>query len=307
MKSPWISLFSASLSLTLTGCCCGLVDLSDFLPSGEEAEPSADTPGVELGVAVYPDKTPEAQATRYAWRNGNKEPSVYRVGYALSKDEQAAVDRAQSDLVEAVNFRDRGGGKFSWTPPKGCGPHMQCIFEDLAKHSKPDIDPLVALFRAQIKKENLDTTESVELVMTFVQAIPYEIPEGRPFGLLPPALVAAQKKGDCDSKALLLHMLLEALGVDSVLLTSEAHLHSMLAVAVPAQGTKITYEGRDYAFVETTAKGAPLGWISKKMLTPNDWIVVPVKVRMLEKPTKHDVAEGKAEPDDKPRKKPRRQ
>jgi hypothetical protein len=145
MKSPWINLFSASLSLSLAGCCCGLVDLSDLLPTVEEGEPSADTPGVDLGVAAYPENTPESQATRYAWRDGNKEPAVYRVGYALSNDEQAAVDRAQNDLVERVNFHDRGGGKFSWTPPKGCGPHMQCIFEDLAEHSKPDIDPLVAL------------------------------------------------------------------------------------------------------------------------------------------------------------------
>lgn len=292
----------AALSLSISGCCCGLFDLNDLFTE-QDGEPSPETPGVELGTAVYPETTPESQATRYAWQDRRLEPPVYRVGYALSKEEQMAVDRAQNDLVERVNFRDRGGGTFSWTPPKGCGEHMQCIFEDFVDHSKSDIDPLIALFKKRIKEAGLGTVDAVELMMTFVQAIPYEVPEGRPFGLLPPALVAARKKGDCDSKALLLHMLLDSIGVDSVLLNSDAHRHSMLGVAVPAQGPKLKHEGREYAYVETTAKGAPIGWISKEMLKPNDWIVVPVRVRGISKPEKNEAATGKASEDPKPRKK----
>lgn len=303
MKALAKSLGLASLSIWLSGCCCGLVDLSDLFTEQDQGEPSPETPGVELGVAAYPDKTPESQATRYAWRDARLEPPVYRVGYALAVGEQSAVERAQTELAERVNFRDRGGGKFSWVPPKGCGAQMQCIFEDLADRSKADLDPLIALFKKRIKDANLGTVDAVELMTTFVQAIPYEIPEGRPFGLLPPALVAARKKGDCDSKALLLHMLLDSIGVDSVLLSSDAHQHAMLAVAVPAQGSKITHEGRDYAFVETTAKGAPIGWVSKEMLKPNDWIVVPVRVRGVSKAEKNEAATGKAQEEQRPRKK----
>jgi hypothetical protein len=182
---------------------------------------------------------------------------------------------------------------------------MQCIFESLADDSKDEIEPLAARFKTRVREAKLDPTQAVELVMSYVQAIPYEIPKDRPFGLLPPALVAAQKKGDCDSKALLLHMLLDSLGIDSVLLNSDAHRHSMLGVAIPAQGTKITYNGRSYAFVETTAKNAPIGWISKELLRPNDWIVVPVHVRGAGSST--STATGKATEEvstPKPRKRP---
>ena len=160
--------------------------------------------------------------------------------------------------------------------------------------SKDELDPRAARFRARVREANLDPVQTVELVMSYVQAIPYEIPKERPFGLLPPALVAAQKKGDCASKALLLLMLLDSLGIDGVMLTSDAHRHSMLGVAIPAQGQKITYDGRTYAFVETTAKNAPIGWISKQLLSPNDWVVVPVRIGSKGASKTNSVVTGKA-------------
>lgn len=278
MKNGQTSFFYAVLALFVTGCCCNLPDLSAFLVT-DEPEPTEATPGVDLGVAAYPPTAPEASATKYAWRDSRLEPSVYRARYALGADAQTAVDDAHRALAKRVKFKDQGNGNFRWTPPPGCNVHMQCIFEDLAEASKDEIDPLAARFKTRVREAKLDATQSVELVMSYVQAIPYEIPKDRPFGLLPPALVVAQKKGDCDSKALLLHMLLDSLGIDSVMLTSDAHRHSMLGVAIPSQGTKLKHDGRWYAFVETTAKSAPIGWISKDLLTPNDWVVVPVKVR----------------------------
>lgn len=269
--------FYVILTLWVTGCCCNFPDLSTFIIA-EEPEPSDSTPGVDLGLAAYPKTAPEAGATKYAWRDRRLEPPVYRARYALGASEQAAVDEAHLALAKRVKFKDQGNGIFKWTPPPGCDVRMRCIFESLAEDSKDEVAPLAARFRARVREANLDPVQTVELVTSYVQAIPYEIPKTRPFGLLPPALVAAQKKGDCDSKALLLLMLLDSLGIDSVMLTSDAHRHSMLGVAIPAQGQKITYDGRAYAFVETTAKNAPIGWISKDLLRPNDWVVVPVRV-----------------------------
>lgn len=306
MNRGQTSAFYVILSLLVTGCCCSFPDLSTFLIPNDP-EPDDSTPGVDLGLAAYPPTAPEASATKYAWRDQRLEPSVYRARYALGSDEQAAVDEAHRALAKRVKFKDQGNGNFRWTPPPGCDVKMQCIFESLAEDSQDEIDPLAARFKARVREAKLDPVQTVELVMSYVQAIPYEIPKERPFGLLPPALVAAQKKGDCDSKALLLHMLLDSLGVDSVMLTSDAHRHSMLGVAIPAQGTKITYEGRSYAFVETTAKNAPIGWISKDLLKPNDWVVVPVPLRGRGAGKSTSTATGKATgeiPGPKPRKKP---
>ncbi|TKD01394.1 hypothetical protein [Polyangium fumosum] len=301
MSGRTLLALTATSCVFVAGCCCCAFDINDLLtPSGEE-EPSATTPGVDLGVAVYPEATPASGATKYAWRDRRLEPPVYRAGYALAADEQRDVDAAHHELAQRLKYQDAGDGAFKWVPPPGCDASMQCIFESLAERSKPDVDPLAARFKARIQEAKLGTLDAVELMTSFVQAIPYEIPKDRPFGLLPPALVVSGKKGDCDSKALLLHMLLDSIGVDSVLLNSNAHRHAMLGVAVPAQGEKIRYQGREYAFVETTAKSAPVGWISKEMLKPNDWVVVPVRIRSPEKAPKNDATTGKAADGPKPK------
>lgn len=296
--------FSAYLTLFVAGCCCNFPDLTTFL-APEESEPTDDVPGADLGFAAYPTTAPEASATKFAWRDRQLDPSVYRARYALDADARAAIDAAHDALAKRVKFKDQGNGNFRWTPPPGCDAKMQCIFEALAEDSRDEIDPLAARFKTRVREAKLDSVQSVELAMSYVQSIPYEIPQGRPFGILPPALVAAQKKGDCDSKALLLLMLLDSLGIESVMLTSDAHRHSMLGVAIPAQGTKIKFDGRSYAFVETTAKNAPIGWISKDLLTPNDWVVIPVHIGKRDGSKSSSVVTGKAVeevPGPKPRK-----
>ncbi|UQA63041.1 hypothetical protein [Polyangium aurulentum] len=299
MKRLAMQALGLSLSLGVTGCCCNL-DLSDLFED-PDAEPSASTPGVDLGLAAYPATAPEAGATRHAWRAQQLEPSVYRVGYALASDEERSVDDAQNDLAKRVGYKSQGNGVFKWTPIPGCDKNMDCIFEDLASRSKPDLEPLIARFKTRIREAGLSSLEGAQLVVTFVQSIPYEIPQGRPFGLMPPALVVSRKKGDCDSKALLGHVLLEALGVDTVVLTSDAHRHSMLGIALPAQGTTIKHKGREYAYTEMTAKGAPIGWVGRDLLSPNDWQVVPVEVVDPKKAEKNAPATGKVEPEPEPK------
>ncbi len=295
MKRLATQALALALSIGVTGCCCNVGDLVTLLED-EDEEPSESTPGVDLGVAAYPAAAPEASAVRHAWRAQQLEPPVYRVGYALASEEERAVDEAQTELAKRLGYKSQGDGIFKWTPLPGCDKNMDCIFEDLASRSKPDLEPLITRFKKRIGEAGLTSLEGAQLVVTFVQSIPYEIPQGRPFGLMPPALVVSRKKGDCDSKALLGHVLLDALGVDSVVLTSEAHRHSMLGIALPAQGTTIKHQGREYAFTEMTAKGAPIGWVGRDLLQPNDWIVVPVEVVDPKKADKNAPATGKVEP-----------
>src|SRR5262249_24992152 len=143
-----------------------------------------------------------------------------------------------------VQYKDDGGGAFRWVPPPGCAKDMHCIFENLAKESQPAILHIIDLFLERQSDMPLSSMDLATLIVSFVQSIPYEIPKDEPFGVLPPALVVADRKGDCDSKALLAHMMLDALGVDSVIVTSEGHRHSMLGIALPAQGTRFRHAGR---------------------------------------------------------------
>ena len=109
-------------------------------------------------------------------------------------------------------------------------------------------------------------------MLAFVQAIPYELPDD-PFGLKPPPSVMAERSGDCDSKSLLLHIMLESAGIDSVIIGSKSHAHSMVGIAVTAPGKTFEFRGRRYAFAETTAIGSPIGHINPPLLSPSDWKV----------------------------------
>ena len=134
-------------------------------------------------------------------------------------------------------------------------------------------------FLARVKQAKLNAAQAAALVITFVQDIKYQIPKEEPFGVRPPTLVMKEGHGDCDSKSLLAHMILRELGVDSVLISSTAHKHTMLGVALPSGGTTFTFKSRRYAFVETTAKRAPIGYIDPRLLRPNDWQVVVMRYK----------------------------
>lgn len=263
------------LSLGATGCCRIIAALDDVV---QEKDPAPNTPAFELGLAAYPAGTPPARATTHTWFARRLKPDTYRVQYALSPAEADAVEADHQGFARKVGYESDGKDRFRWRPPAGCAGGMECVYAALAARSVPDLEPLAARFKARAREGKLSTLDAAQLVVTFVQAIPYEIPEREPFGMLAPALVASKRKGDCDSKSLLAHLLLRELGIDSVMLGSSAHHHGMLGIALPVPGTKLGYRGRDYAFTEMTAKGSPIGHINPRLLSPNDWKAQPFEI-----------------------------
>lgn len=262
-----------ALSLGTTGCC----RLLSLLADSAEPEPTPTGPAQELGTAAYPPGAPPASPALHTWNATHLLPVTYRVGYALAPGEARDVEDDYQSFARKVGYEDEGKGKFRWAPPPGCTGDLHCIYENIAARDRPDLEPLVQRFKARQAEAKLGALDLAWLVVTFVQSIKYEIPEKEPFGILPPALVAQQKRGDCDSKALLGLMLLKSMGVDSIILSSTAHKHAMLGIALPTQGTKMTYAGRSYMFTEMTAKGSPIGHINPELLKPDDWKVVPFR------------------------------
>jgi hypothetical protein len=269
-------LAGSALVLACSGCCRCVLDLPVAID--EPPEPAPTGPEVDLGVAVYPAGGATYKPSMFSWIARLLEPNAYRAGYAISPSERDAINDAHRDFARSVAFQDEGKGRFRWVPPRGCLGDMHCVFDELAKDNRRSLEPLVQRFKKRGDDAHLDALQLSGLVVAFVQSIKYEIPETEPFGILPPTLVLEQKKGDCDSKALLAHIVLHALGVETMLVSSEAHRHTMLGIALPANGTTFTYAGRKYAFTEMTAKGSPIGHINPPLLSPSDWKAVPVKV-----------------------------
>lgn len=293
LSAAALGLAAALIALVIAGCCALGPDPWKPPPETEPAPapgppksgsaepgPSRQTGNtMDLGLASFPAGTPKDVAVQHSWTSKPLRPPSYKLGYALGKAEAEELRAAFQRYARKVRFSPGNGGKFSWTPPRGCAGDMRCVFEELAAKSRSGVEPIAAVFKRRQREGKLDAMQVTALIVGFVQYIRYEIPESEPFGLLPPALVAQERRGDCDSKALLAHMLLEDMGVGSIMISSMAHRHAMLGIALPSPGTTFTHEGRRYAYTECTAKGSPIGHINPDLLRPNDWKAVPVRLR----------------------------
>jgi hypothetical protein len=242
---------------------------TDKNPAKDQPVPGNKKGGiVDLGTAVYPDGTKPAGAVAF---NFNV-PPTHRLAYRVSDDEQKAVMTFFNNFAKSVQFKRMGPKAFQWIPPPGCPGDMSCVYKKLVQRTHDDIMVIAQRFKKRADDFKLNSLQVAEIALSYVQNIPYQVPE-EPFGILPPPLVIARQKGDCDSKSLLLYMILNQLGIETVILSSQAHHHSLTGIALPTPGTSFRWKDRKYAFAETTAKGAPIGYMPKDLVTPNDWVV----------------------------------
>ena len=286
----------AILVLATSSCCSTCVDIIKL--AAEEAvddEPEQDAPRVDLGTAEFPADN-AAEPVSHKWRVPRLDPEKYRLDYRVPKTAAKRIEEAYAVWARSVRHRRLNKDTFQWRPPPGCVGGLQCVYAELDKQGREAIEPLSDLFVRRLQEEKLSAMDAAVLVITFVQDIDYEIPKEEPFGVRPPALVVREEKGDCDSKALLGHMILRRLGIHSVLISSQAHKHTMLGVALPAPGRTFSWRGRRYAFVETTAKRSPIGHADPKLLRPNDWQVVRLDYENVAKPS--DLRRQRRERDD---------
>ncbi|MBW2454875.1 MAG: hypothetical protein JRI68_10205 [Deltaproteobacteria bacterium] len=275
----------AGLVLATSSCCSTCVDILELAVEGAvEDEPDEDAPRVDLGTAEYPAGN-GAEPVSHKWWVPRLDPEKYRLGYQVPRSDVQRIDTAYDDWARSVRHRRMNKDTFQWRPPPGCLGGLQCVYAELDKQGREAIEPLSDLFVRRLQEEKLSAMDVAALVVTFVQDIKYEIPKEQPFGVRPPALVVHEAKGDCDSKALLGHMILRRLGIHSVLISSQAHKHTMMGVALTAPGRTFTWQGRRYAFVETTAKRSPIGHIAPKLLRPNDWKVVKIDYDQVATPS----------------------
>ncbi len=138
------------------------------------------------------------------------------------------------------------------------------------KESSAQLDNLTKAFSDSLPVN--DPTESARKVLAWVQGFLYE----RDFSgidFVPPLTAAFEKRGDCDSRAMVMAIILEGLGIDSVLMVSREYSHAMLAVDVPGGGQRFTYNGKAYLVAETTAK-VGIGMIDASQADSSKWLGV---------------------------------
>jgi hypothetical protein len=78
-------------------------------------------------------------------------------------------------------------------------------------------------------------------------------------------------KGDCDTRTVLLFTLLSRFNYDIAILNSVDYQHSVLGINIPSTGKFKSYRFKKYYFIETTAKGCPIGYLHKDFSDINKW------------------------------------
>jgi hypothetical protein len=138
------------------------------------------------------------------------------------------------------------------------------------KESAAQLDDLTQSFADSLPVN--DPTESARRVLAWVQGFHYE----RDFSgidFVPPLTAAFERRGDCDSRAMVMAVILERLGIDCVLMVSREFSHAMLAVDVPGGGQRFRFNGKAYLVAETTAR-VGIGMIDSSQADFSKWLGV---------------------------------
>jgi hypothetical protein len=175
------------------------------------------------------------------------------------------------------------------------------LYSSFSSHDSEKLDSLTQYFNTERQRNSMDAASTAEMVITFIQEIPYcLVHEGScsdaiKFGgfvqeyhqankpCLPQIIGGVQSpyefihtlKGDCDTRSLLGFTLLSRLGIPASIWVSEEYGHSVMGVGVPGpiQNVKMV-NGFRHAGVELTSKGFRLGMLSPEHSNMNNWDVV---------------------------------
>lgn len=154
-------------------------------------------------------------------------------------------------------------------------------YSSLISTSRPLLGGLTSLVKKTKNDNSLSHRETIELIMSFCQDIPYGIPPEKykgkiTSGMFPPTQVLNNKWGDCDSKAML--FVATYLSIPKarsiVLLESPGHLSVGIEGIPGPYDNAVAYGGKKYIFAEPVGPGKiPLGqplspYVQVKMAYP---------------------------------------
>jgi len=107
-------------------------------------------------------------------------------------------------------------------------------------------------------------------LLSWVQGFKYERdPEGS--DVVNPISAAFESRGDCDSRALVMSILLRRENIRSILMISLQHEHALAAVDAPGTGARFPFRKINWLVAETTAR-VGIGMVDAAQADPASWI-----------------------------------
>jgi len=188
----------------------------------------------------------------------------------LEREVKSAMDYI--DKLAKMSYRDLGLQNRYSDPLTEARVVWAEVYRRVFNHSVPQMKSVLEGFNKIFIKENFGVKDKVYFVITFVQNIPYERPGGV-LDLFPPLGTLAYRYGDCDSKAILLYVILEKMGVDCAMLWSYNYKHAMLGVQFSGRGEFLTKNGKKYYFLETTYPRWSIGELPPEFNNTRFWFI----------------------------------
>ena len=147
--------------------------------------------------------------------------------------------------------------------------YYQLIYRD----SYMRIEPAARKIGRMLTEKD-DYTKASEL-LTWLQGFSY-LRTGTVSDLQSPLQTLLTATGDCDSLGLLYCIILDYLGIESILLVSNEYAHSIVGVDVPGEGARFQYEETSYLVAELTDQ-VEIGLIDRTMADPGKWIPISLQ------------------------------
>lgn len=217
--------------------------------------------------------------TSFAFPKSSEEQVNLKIA---GKEIQTKIDKDDSDANQFVVEREFSVFKI-YAATSQWQEAWKRFYRIIAKDAfgrmkKPAFDIYTSLMStaASQNPSNPDAAFS-QLLLTWIQDFKYETKsvtaDKADFMNIPSVL--KNEGSDCDSRALLLMVLLKNSGIDACMFVSVEYSHALLGVFLEgAQGQSYNLDGKDYLFGETTAKGLTLGMIRADMQDRSKWIPV---------------------------------
>ena len=189
----------------------------------------------------------------------------------------------ENEVRKAISLIDRIGGmtfeelgldpRYDYRDPEIQAQYVWArIYQIVYEKSFPQLKTIAIGFNEVFRNENMSGKDKVLFVISFVQNIKYDRPGGT-LDLLSPLATLAKKFGDCDTKAILLYVLLERMGIDCAMMWSQKYKHAMLGVRISTRGNYKIFNGKKYYFLETTHPGWAIGDLPPDFKNKRFWFV----------------------------------